>query len=291
MDRLTYIFFLFLVNLFRILPFRIIYMISDGLFFILYYVIGYRKTIVTENLRNSFPQKNSQEIREISKAYYHHLSDILLEGIKALTMNEESALTRYRFQNPELMDDLYRQNRNAMAVGGHYNNWEWGGIAFGKQILYKSVAFYKPLSNKYVDNYLTKSRVKGRTALVSISDTADVFKKNWGEPAVFIMVADQSPSSTRLAYWVNFLNQDTPALHGPEKYARIYNLPVVYGGVKKIRRGYYELYFRMICDDPSKTRDGEITEKFMQMLEEDILSDPRYYLWSHRRWKHKRVLQ
>jgi KDO2-lipid IV(A) lauroyltransferase len=155
-------------------------------------------------------------------------------------------------------------------------------------MVHKPVGFYKPMSNKYIDDYVRRSRVSGRSAIVSIADTIAVFKTDWKEPAAFYMIADQSPSSIRLAYWVQFMNQETATLHGPEKYARVHNMPVVFSNVKKIRRGYYESEFVMLCEEPLKTKTGEITALFMKMLESQIIVNPQYYLWSHRRWKHKR---
>ena len=155
--------------------------------------------------------------------------------------------------------------------------------------MHKPVGFYKPLSNKYIDDYVQRSRVKGRSKLASITKTAETFKTDWGEPAIFYMVADQSPSSPRLAFWLNFLNQDTAVLHGPEKYARIHNFPVVFASAKKLRRGYYSVDFQMLEPEPNQTKTGEITARFMKMLEDIIKENPEYYLWSHRRWKLQRL--
>jgi KDO2-lipid IV(A) lauroyltransferase len=147
------------------------------------------------------------------------------------------------------------------------------------------VGFYKPLSNQHIDRYIQKTRVQGRSVLASITRTAETFNADWSEPAIFYMVADQSPSSARLAYWMPFLNQETAVLHGPEKYARVHNFPVVFAYSKKIRRGYYEVYFSMLAENPSELKTGEITRRYMKKLEEVIMARPEFYLWSHRRWK------
>ncbi|MFZ4564267.1 MAG: lysophospholipid acyltransferase family protein, partial [Bacteroidales bacterium] len=244
--------------------------------------------VVFSNLRNSFPEKSTEEITTIAKSFYHHLSDMLIESLKAFTMTEESVVKRYQYTNVEMLDDLYKKGQSVICIAGHYGNWEWGGLASGVQLMHKPVGFYKPLSNKYIDAYVQRSRVKGRSKLASITQTAETFQADYGEPAIFYMVADQSPSSPRLAYWVDFLNQDTAALHGPEKYARIYNLPVVFGTVIKVKRGYYRVDFSMLEPEPVKTKTGELTARFMKRLEEVIKAKPEYYLWSHRRWKLKR---
>ncbi|MEI6174121.1 MAG: lysophospholipid acyltransferase family protein [Bacteroidota bacterium] len=288
MDKLTYFIFRFYILLFRFIPFRILFYFADMVFYLIYYVVGYRKQVVFSNLRNSFPEKSTEEITTIAKSFYHHLSDMLIESLKAFTMTEESVMKRYQYTNVEMLDDLYKKGQSVICIAGHYGNWEWGGLASGVQLMHKPVGFYKPLSNKYIDAYVQRSRVKGRSKLASITQTAETFQADYGEPAIFYMVADQSPSSPRLAYWVDFLNQDTAALHGPEKYARIYNLPVVFGTVIKVKRGYYRVDFSMLEPEPVKTKTGELTARFMKRLEEVIKAKPEYYLWSHRRWKLKR---
>jgi KDO2-lipid IV(A) lauroyltransferase len=288
MDRLTYYFFRFFIFLFRLIPFRLLFGIADLVFYLIYYLAGYRKQVVFQNLRNSFPEKTEAEITAIAKGFYHHLSDMLIESLKAFTMTESAVVRRYQYYNTEILDELYRKGQSVICIAGHYGNWEWGGLASGPQLSHKPVGFYKPLTNKYVDAYVMKTRVKGRSKLASIIQTAETFKTDYGEPAIFYMVADQSPSSSRLAYWVNFLNQETATLHGPEKYARIYNYPVVFACVKKVKRGYYTVDFKMLEPEPVKTKTGELTGRFMKMLEEVIRANPEYYLWSHRRWKLKR---
>ena len=203
-------------------------------------------------------------------------------------MKEDAVVKRYEYENTGFLDELYAQGKSAICVGGHYNNWEWSGIASGTQLKHRPVGFYKPLSNKKVDALVQKTRVRGRSLLVSIANTSAVFSQDYGEPAIFYMVADQSPSSVRLAYWMQFLNQDTAVLHGPEKYAMLHNFPVVFAYPQKIKRGYYKLNFMMLVEDPSKTAPGEITRIYMNTLEKIIQDKPEFYLWSHRRWKLKR---
>ncbi len=288
MDYLTYLVFRAFIFLFRFIPFRLLFGFADLLFYVFYYLVGYRKKVVYENLRHSFPGKSEMEISRIAKGFYHHFADMLIESLKAFTMKEQAVVKRYKFQNTAVVDDFYLKGRPVIIVAGHYGNWEWAGIAAGSQMLHKPVGFYKPLSNIHIDRYIQRTRVQGRSKLASIVKTAETFKTNWGEPAAFYMVADQSPSSPRLAYWVNFLNQDTAVLHGPEKYARVHNFPVAFVKVVKIKRCEYTLEFIILEPEPNKTKTGEITSRFMQMLEEEIMEKPEYYLWSHRRWKLKR---
>jgi KDO2-lipid IV(A) lauroyltransferase len=288
MDLLTYFLFRAFIFLFRIIPFRLLYVFSDGIYYLVYPLIGYRKKIVLQNLRNSFPEKSAEEINLIARKFYHHLCDVLVESMKAFTMKEEEVVKRYEYENTGFLDELYREGRSAICVGGHYNNWEWAGIASGTQLMHRPVGFYKPLSNKMVDSFVRKTRVRGRSLLVSITNTAAVFLEDYGEPSIFYMVADQSPSTVRLAYWMQFLNQDTAVLHGPEKYARLHNLPVTFALTQKIKRGYYKVKFILLVEDPSKTVPGEITRIYINELEKIIREKPEFYLWSHRRWKLRR---
>ena len=288
MDFLTYLVFRAFIFLFRFIPFRLLFGFADLVFYLVYYIVGYRKKVVFENLRHSFPEKSDTEITRIAKGFYHHFADMLIESLKAFTMTEEAVIRRYKFTSTEAPDELYKKGQPVICVAGHYGNWEWAGIAAGKQMLHKPVGFYKPLSNLYIDRYIQKTRVQGRAKLASIVKTAETFRTDWGEPAAFYMVADQSPSSPRLAFWVNFMNQETAVLHGPEKYARIHNFPVVFACVKKMKRGYYSVEFQMLEANPQQTKTGEITTRFMNMLENVINENPEYYLWSHRRWKLKR---
>ena len=288
MDFFTYLVFRTFIFMFRFAPFRLLYGFADLIFYLVYHVAAYRKKVVFENLRRSFPNKSDAEISRIAKAFYHHFADMLIESLKAFTMKEDAVIRRYRFNTPVLPDEFYRKGKPVICVAGHYGNWEWAGIAAGKQMLHKPVGFYKPLSNAYIDQYIRRTRVQGRSSLASIVKTAETFKTDWGEPAAFYMVADQSPSSARMAYWVNFLNQDTAVLHGPEKYARIHDIPVIFASVTKIKRGFYSIDFKLLEPNPLQTKTGQITGRFMEMLEEVIEANPEYYLWSHRRWKLKR---
>jgi KDO2-lipid IV(A) lauroyltransferase len=288
MDMLTYLLFRAFSILFSFIPYRLLYAFSDFLFFIIYYIVRYRKDVVLSNIRNSFPEKNEEQVNLIARQFYHHFTDIFIESLKSFTMTEEAVIKRCKFIDTELIDSFFKKGQPVICVAGHYGNWEWAGIAAGKQMLHKPVGFYKPLSNPYVDRYIQKTRVRGRSRLASIEKTSETFKADWDETPAFYMVADQSPSSPRLAYWIDFLNQETAVLHGPEKYSRVHNLPVFFACVKKIKRGYYTVEFRLLEANPEKTKTGELTTRYMKMLESIIRDQPQYYLWSHRRWKLKR---
>jgi Kdo2-lipid IVA lauroyltransferase/acyltransferase len=285
---ILYLLFLFYAYLFALTPFRVLYLFSDLLYYPFYYVIRYRKKVVFDNLSTSFPEKTEKEITAIAKAFYHHFCDILVEGIKAFSMSAEESTKRMKIMNPELFLPFYEKKQPVIIVQAHYNNWEWGPMAAAIQMRHQPVGLYKPLTNKYVDGYIKRTRSKGGTILVSIEKTRKMFETYLNGPTAFVMIADQSPFHTEHALWVNFLNHDTPTLHGPEKYAVRYVIPVIYVAVEKVRRGYYEATFSILAENPSQTARGEITARFMKALENQILEKPEFWLWSHRRWKRKR---
>lgn len=288
MRVIYYIFYLF-TRLFGVLPFRLLYVFSDFLYLLFYYIIPYRKTVIRQNIERSFPNINQREKIKIIKGFYHNLCDILVEGIKGFTMTEKDILKRYVFINPEVMDDLYEKGQNVVSVGAHYANWEWGIMAAPLQLKHKLYAFYTPLSNKPIDEYMRNNRKKWGTELVSNREVKRVFNAQDDKPVAYFFGADQSPSKPGGSHWMEFLNQDTACIKGPEFFARRYHLPVVYFDVQRVKRGYYTVTLKSLETDPVNTSSGEITENYMHTLEQLILNKPEDYLWSHRRWKHSRI--
>lgn len=278
-----------MIILVGVMPFRIMYGFSDAMFFVIYHVIGYRRNVVLVNLCSSFPEKNSEEIHLLTKKFYQHLCDISLEAIKGFTMSPQDIIRRHRILNPELADYYFNKGISAIAVPGHYNNWEWGSLSPGMQIQHPIVGIYKCMSNKQVDTFIKAHRARFNTRLASLTETSGTFTELSGIPHAYIMASDQSPTNMKECYWIDFLNQDTPWIHGPEKYARKYNWPVIYVDIQKIKRGFYELKLILLTEDPASLPDGEITRLYTQHLEKSILREPAYWLWSHKRWKHKRV--
>ena len=289
MQKLGYYLFRLLVFLFSLVPFWVLYLYSDILYFFFYHMFGYRKNVVFTNLRNSFPEKSEAEINKIAKGFYKNLSDITFESIKGFSMSKKTLKKRYPVINLELLDDYFQKGQSVIGLAAHYANWEWGVISFGFQFTHKSIGLYKPMSNKYIDNYVKKARAAWGMNLVSIKDTHKTFEKKHEKPAMFFMVSDQSPSNIKKAKWVQFLNQDTACLHGAEAYAKKYNLPLVFGDIQRIKRGYYQMEMSVFEDHPTETKEGEITEHYMRKLEEIINKKPENWLWSHKRWKHKKI--
>lgn len=289
MQYIGYIFFRLLVVSFYLIPFPILYLYSDMLRFVLYNLIGYRKEVVYKNLKISFPDKTDEEIKALSKKFYRNLSDVTLESIKGLSMSKKALLKRFPVKNIEILDEYYENGQSIIGLASHYSNWEWGVISFGLQFRHTSIGLYKLLSNKYTDRYVRRARAAYGMILVSIYDSAENFQKDHEKPVIYFMISDQSPSNIEKAIWVHFLNQDTACLHGAEGYAKKYNLPLVYGDIQRIKRGYYEVYMTKTIEKPNETEDGEITQAYMKKLESIIHAKPENWLWSHKRWKHKRT--
>jgi len=288
MRFLEYIGFRVSVALFYIIPFPVLYLISDFTYFLLYRVIKYRRNVVFDNLTRSFPDKTEEEINQISKAFYRHLADITLESLKGMTISIKTLKKRYRVLNTDIADKYFNDGKSILCFTSHYGNWEYGILATDEAIRHQAVALYLPLTNKYSEKYGVKRRSRFGTSLIPVQETRKVFSETQPLPIAVILAADQNPSNVEKAIWVNFLNQDTACLHGPEAYAKKTNFPVVYLRISKPKRGYYTLEFEELINDPSAYPPNKITEIYMKRLERDILKKPEYWLWSHRRWKHKR---
>ncbi len=283
----TRILYYILVLPISLLPKSLLHFLSDTLYIILYKIFQYRTEVVTTNLKNSFPRKSKKELIQIMDDFYHHLCDVIIETLKGFTMSEEYLKKHFVIKNPELSSKFTKKGQNVIFVGGHYNNWELCGQAFAIYSQHKCIAIYKPLSNKFLNSRIYASRSKHGTNLVSMKQAKKSFSEN-NEAKAIAFVSDQNPSNTKGAYWVDFLNQDTAVLFGAEKYAKEYNCAVIYVSISKTKRGYYEAEYSLITDKPTKQPHGKITKEFTKKLEKDIINKPEYWLWSHKRWKHKR---
>jgi len=290
MQYILYIIFLLSIYFIAIIPFWLLYRFSDVLSFLFYYVFLYRKKVILENLRKSFPEKSEKEIREITRKTYRNLSDLVVESIKTFSMSTKQVTKRFKIINPEIIDKYYLKGQSVIGVTAHYGNWEWGAMAGSLQIKHRAIAIYKPLTNKYIDNFIKRTRAENGTLLKSIYKTTETFESLKNQTCIFLLVADQSPSSTKKAIWVDFLNQDTACLHGPEKHARANNYPVIYLHIKRVRRGYYELKAEILIENPSELEEGEVTRRYMNKLEQILKEKPEDWLWSHKRWKRKRTV-
>ncbi len=288
--RITYYIFYGFAWLISLLPFWMLHGLADFIYVLLYYITGYRKKVTNQNLRNAFPDKDEKWIRKTSRKFYRNLADITVEDIKVLTIRQKKLAKRYRYVNTEIMEDIFKQNRSVILACGHCGNWEWMGNTLGPLFInYKGYAIVKPLQNPYFDGFMNGLRNRYiKDSIIYMRDTLRTMVKRKDKVTLYAFAADQTPSNPQAAYWGKFMNQDTPFYLGVEKIARTLDIPVIFIDLYREKRGYYVGELSLITDSSKSTKEGEITEAYMQMLEEAIRRHPGNWLWSHRRWKHKR---
>jgi Kdo2-lipid IVA lauroyltransferase/acyltransferase len=272
-----------------LLPLPVLYIFSDFLFVILYYFPSYRRKVVAANLKNSFPEKSLEELKLIEKKFYKHLADLFVETLKLTHMSDKQLMRRCTVSNPEIVEKLFNDKRDTIAVLGHYNNWEWLVIV-AHYTNYRFTSIYKPLQNKYFDNFLNNNRKQYGTLLVPMSFIIReiINDRKMGINTFSAFISDQTPAKGDIRYWTTFLNQDTPVYTGAEKIASRFDMAVVFFNPQKIKRGYYNLNIELLFDHTAGLPEHTITEKHVRRLEEIIREKPEYWLWTHRRWKHKK---
>lgn len=268
------------------LPFKALYRVSDFLYHVLWYS-GYRKTVVLQNLVNSFPEKSPAEIEIISKTYFRYLCDLTLETLKTLTMSAEENYERCHFHNADWLSQFYKEKKSFIIVMGHYGNWEWAGPCFTLNTNIQLVVIYRPLRNIYFEKMLSGMRTRFGTRITTTKNTLRDMVANRKMMTATAFIADQT-AIPQNAYWTTFLHQDTAVFVGPEKLATKFNYPVVYMNVKRTKRGFYEITPELLFSNPRETSENDISEAFTKRLEKEIIENPSIWLWSHKRWKHKR---
>nr|WP_294993508.1 lipid A biosynthesis acyltransferase [uncultured Sediminibacterium sp.] len=273
-----------LFYLLSLLPWRILYLISDALYMLVYYVIGYRKKVVFDNLKIAFPEKTTAERERIAKDFYHNFIDSFIEIIKLLSVSEQRFRKRFTI-NIDVLNDLYAGNQNVEIVSGHYFNWEYANLGVSLDSKFPFIGVYMPLSNKVFDKLIYRLRTKFGSLLVPASE----FKSNFHQYAknryALGLVADQNPGNPGKAYWTNFFGKPAPFARGPEKGAKMNNTAIVYAHFYKIKRGHYRLDFELVTTTPNDYPDGALTKLLVKKVEESVRKIPANYLWSHRRWK------
>jgi KDO2-lipid IV(A) lauroyltransferase len=279
---------IFLLKAISRLPFSVLYLLSDFLYFMLYRVFGYRKSVVRGNLKRSFPDKSEQEIIEIEKKFYHHLCDLIFESIKLFTICEKELTKRFICVNPEHNLEFFKKGISLIGITGHYNNWEMLAISFNLHCSHQGDGIYKKIANPVINEAMIKSRGRFGTILAEMKETSKMFEANKDMVTITGFVADQWPSNIHKCYWTNFLGQETAVSYGAEYYARKYNAAVVFGKTRKIKRGYYAVEYVTIAADTKDFEPGEITKRHTHVLEELIREKPEFWIWSHKRWKRPR---
>ncbi|MEM6265763.1 MAG: lysophospholipid acyltransferase family protein [Bacteroidota bacterium] len=269
------------------LPLRILYGLRPLIFGLLFHVVGYRKKVVIRNLKASFPEKGETEIAEITRKFYLHLCDLMLESIRLFSMPKEEILERFQIKEPEKFKPYFDKGRDVILVGGHHNNWELLAVAIDPQMDHHILGIYTPLSNAFFEEKFKASRSRLGLGLIKKNEVGEWFSADKTQPVSPIFAIDQSPRRGGRHYWTTFLNQPTAVAYGAEKYARKYNLPVIFGGIHKTKRGHYEGRFELITDEPNTLPEGEIMERATRLLESQIKAAPEFWLWTHKRWKIK----
>ncbi len=272
-------------------PFWLLHAFSFCVYALVYHIIGYRKKVVIQNLKKSFPQKTDEEIKQITKQFYKHLCDVIFETLKLLTISTKQFKKHFTLTQNAINQFTYFETKQQSIIGvmGHCGNWEWGAIApqfYFKQLL---TGVYHPLSNKNFDAFMLKLRGRMGGNIVAMNNLLrELITLRQKKTATIVgLIADQTPPPEG-SHWTSFLNQETPIFFGPEKLAKKFNYPVVYVSVKKIKRSYYQMDTELITDAPNELAEGIITELHTKALEKNIIEQPQFWLWSHRRWKHKK---
>jgi len=278
---------IFFLNSLSLLPLNILYLLADLAYFLLYHVIKYRRRVVLENLHNSFPEKSSQEIKTIEQKYYKHLSCLMVEILKMSTISKAELNRRFKFKNLHLLNNYHEKGLSTLICSAHYGNWEWGTLALGLQTPAEVYPIYKPVSNVEFGNWFTRIRSRFGNHLIPMRQTLRALTESKNRSTIFCFATDQTPLREESTYWVNFLNQPTAILLGLEKIATRTNRPVFYMRVRILKRGYYEVECVPLCLNPAELERHELTNLHVKYLEEIIKEEPAYWLWSHRRWKHK----
>jgi len=271
------------------LPFWFIYLVSDILAFILMYMVRYRFNVVTDNLRNSFPEKKEAEIASIRRKFYRHFCDVTLESVKGYSMSRKSFDKRFVLKNTDIVDAFYDEGRSILLLLMHFNNWEWC-FSCQPRIKHQAYIVYNPIrGNPWFERYLLGIREQWGAKCIPVHKSSrQAIGFNQSEkPVMLALAADQRPPRiTR--FWTQFLNQETCFYSGPAKIASITNQPVFFGEIKKVRRGHYEATFVPLFMNPGGEKEEDILAAYVKTMEKQIREQPEYYLWSHKRWKQKR---
>ena len=280
----TGVFFLFLISL---LPLPLLFFFARLLYYLLYYLIGYRKKVVRENLTQSFPEKSKSEIIEIERKFFRFLSELIFEIIKMTTISKKETLKRVTFKGLEQLEVHFKAGESVLACTGHYGNWELGTLALGLKLSAKTLVIYKPMSNKIFESWFSKIRTQYGNIFIAMRQTLRGMAAYKNEPTLLCFASDQAPTREETKYFLDFLHQPTAALLGVEKIAKSTNRPIYYFKVTVVKKGYYHVEVLPMCLNPSAMKEYEITNLHFKFLEDIIKEQPQYWLWSHKRWKFK----
>jgi len=278
---------MFFFRLLSYFPLPVLYLLGDFLYFLAFYVIKYRRAVVWQNLKNSFPEKTDKELKTIEKNFYKHLGEVFVETLKILNISQKELEKRFVVKNVDILNQRLSEGKTVLILTAHLFNWEWLSLITSIKQKYTVFFVYQELSNKFFDKLMLKIRARfGGEPLKMQNILKDVIQ-NHNQGRIVALLADQSPAGNEKDYWTDFMHQDTAFFAGGEKIATKLKLPVVFGGAKRLKRGHYELYFEEVYH-PEEKPDTKITENYVRLLESQIQQTPADWLWSHKRWKKKR---
>lgn len=287
---MTKILYYIIIKPLSLLPLWMLYGLSNVLAFVAKYIFPYRKEVIMENLRNSFPDKSEKELIQIKNKFLDYFADLLMESLKTFSISQKEVTKRIVCRNPEVLDQFHDQGKHVIVATGHYGNWEMGAAAISLITKHRFNGIFSPLKNKFMND-----RVKESRSLYGTTITDKRIFKTWVKDIdqlpdlhAITFIGDQSATYSKNVYWMNFLNQETAVMFGAEKYAKELNLPFVVLRIDLVKRGYYEVSFELIAEHPRETPHGFLTEAHTKALESWINERPEFWLWTHRRWKRKR---
>ena len=274
------------------LPLAVLYVLAEGIYLLLAYVVRYRWRVVTENLRNSFPEKPAAEIDRIGKAFYRHFAQVVVEILKLAAISPAELTQRMRFTNPELMTRPFAERRLVLSLGSHMGNWEWILSGAALEFPGRAAGVYKPLNNPFFESFMRRLRTRLGADAVPMLATLRYLVAHRNQGHTLSLLTDQAAGPEDRPYWTTFLNQDTSFYTSADRLAAQLDCAVLYVGIRRVRRGYYEVTFTELPDGRvaavASAGTFPVTEAFARQLEKDMRASPEQYLWTHRRWKHKR---
>lgn len=271
------------------LPMRVLYIFSDGFYLLNYYIIGYRKEVVLENLKLAFPEKEEKELEKIRKKFFKHLTDFFFESFKSFSISEKEVLKRLKYKNMDVIEEVVASGKSIMIVGCHQANWEWLlGIPLNIDNI-KCQAAYTKIANKHFERVVKKTRSKFGGVMYRSTDTIKNVYRNYKSEtqSLYCLLSDQSPQINKANYWAEFMGVKVPIHTGAEMLAKKYDMAYAVWTSRKIKRGYYEIEFELITNDPKKAANYTLTDRFLEITEKSIRENPEVYLWSHKRFKHR----
>lgn len=288
MKRIEFILFKLIVAITSSLSTQNLYRVSAFFKFVLFTVIGYRKRVVLNNIKNSFPHLTGKEVKNLANDYFQNLCDLMIETFASYNWPESKLRQKFKFTNPEILENYVKEKKQLIGVAGHFGNFEIGAVSIPSQLHLNSYAVYRPIANRWINDYVVAKRT--RTG-VNIFDSKNLRTEleTMSSPCILFLLADQSPSKIEKAYWVNFLHQETAFTHGPTDLAKSLGWPIIYIDIKTIKRGQYEAEISIAIEDPSTWDAQEIAQLLASKYEQTIRNSPSDWLWSHKRWKWKRV--